>query len=178
MEKIKGVFIDAEVGNSYLRGYRDPQRPTRDEVWRNAQILDGFSKNEKIIESLQRKYEVFVFPTLGDAVRIMTEDEEAGPDISFMITNVPHTDLMSCGGKGEFAAYQKAFEGLRVLREKFPELKIIAYTAAPDNVRKKVYEDKLVHMVRQKGLYKMFGSEMANLVYDVGRAMEGWGGCE
>ncbi|MBW3001880.1 hypothetical protein KY338_01815 [Candidatus Woesearchaeota archaeon] len=184
---IKGVFVRAIPNNGPTAGYPE--------------------QNTKILEGLRKKYEIITYESLENAAYQMTHDDKKRcSDVSFMITNIPYTvqtpvvaaikaekirerlenlvgeerkkECNRISEENEFNAYEEAFECLRKLKEAFPKMKIIAYTAAHDNVRRKVYDDKLVFRVHQRNHRSGPVWEKVNLIHGVESALEGWQGCE
>lgn len=185
--KMKGIFIKA--------------MPT------NGPTLSYINQNDKILEDLRKDYEVITYHSLEHAAYQMTHDDaEKCSDAAFLITNIPFAvqtpeiakiksektrkrleglvdeerkkELEKISKESEFQAYKTAFECLRQLRQSFPDMKIIAYTAAHETVRKKVYEDDLAFAVHQRGHRGGKIWERCNLVHGVKRALEGWRQCE
>ena|GEM_PF-4154518 len=183
----KCVFIEAMPNNGYARNYQE--------------------QNKKILKVLKEKYEVRTYHSLEHAAYQMTHaDAEQRSGVSFMITNIPYqvqmleiakiktesirkrleglvgeekeAELKKISDENEFRAYREAFECLRKLKQAFPEMKIIAYSAAHETVRKKVYEGNLVFRVHQRNHKSGPAWERANLINGIERALEGWQGCE
>lgn len=164
-------------------------------------------QNKKILEELMKKYEIIKYNHLEHAASQMTNsDAEKCTDALFLVTNIPHklqlptiaaikTEKIRQRLEGlegqerereskkitqerEFAAYSEAFECLRKIRKTFPQIKIIAYTAAHENVRKKVYDEGLAFRVHQRGHRSGLVWERSNLIQGIEKALEGWQGCE
>jgi hypothetical protein len=181
----KGIFVEAD----------------------NGPVEMHYHQNEKILELLRKKYEIITYNHLEHAAYQMTHnDAEKCRDALFLVTNIPYKIQLPTiaaikaekirqrleGLKGEererearkitkereFDAYSESFECLRKIREAFPKLKIIAYTAAHENVRKKVHDEGLVFRVHQRGHKSGAIWEKNNLIHGIEAALEGWSGCE
>ncbi|MBW2986262.1 hypothetical protein KY333_02730 [Candidatus Woesearchaeota archaeon] len=173
----------------------------------NGPTLDYIKQNEKILEDLRTDYEIIIYHSLEHAAYQMTQDDtEKCRDAAFIITNIPYAaqtpeiakikseknrkrleglvdeerkkELEKISAETEFNAYETAFECFKQLKQVFPKMKIIAYTAAHENVRKKVYDEDLVFSVHQRGHKGGKIWERCNLVLGVQRALEGWRRCE
>lgn len=184
---MKGIFINA--------------MPT------NGPTLDYLKQNEHILEDLREDYEMLTYNSLEHAAYQITHDDaEKCGNASFLITNIPFEmqspeiakrtaektrkrleslvgeerkkELEKISRETEFRAYRTAFECLKKIKQAFPEIKIIAYTAAHDNVRRKVYEEDLAFAVHQRGHKAGRIWERSNLVLGVKRALEGWRQCD
>ena len=184
---VKGIFIKALPNNGLTRNYSEQKK--------------------KILEDLREKYEISTYHSLEHAAYQMTHDDaEQCCDVSFMITNIPYqvqmpeiakikaenirkrleglvgeekeAELKKISDENEFSAYSGAFECLKKLRDLFPKMKIIAYTAAHETVRRKVYDDGLVFRVHQRGHKSGLVWERVNLVHGIEQALKGWQGCE
>lgn len=184
---IKGVFVKAIPNNGPAKDYQE--------------------QNRKILDDLGDKYDIITYESLEHAAHQMTHDDrQKCSGVSFMITNIPYTvqtpviaaikaektrkrlenlvgkerkrECEKISAETEFSAYEDAFECLRKLNAVFPKMKIIAYTAAHETVRRKVYEDRLVFRVHQRGHRSGPVWERANLTHGVEQALEGWQGCE
>lgn len=184
---VKGIFVKAGPNNGPAKDYQE--------------------QNRMILDDLEDKYDIITYESLEHAAHQMTHDDrQRCSDASFMITNIPYTvqtpviaaikaektrkrlenlvgeerksECRKITEESEFSAYEDAFECLKRLRAVFPTLKIIAYTAAHETVRRKMYEDRLVFRVHQRGHRSGPVWERANLIHGVEQALEGWQGCE
>jgi len=174
---MNGVFTQASPNSGPVREYQE--------------------QNEKILEELGKKYEVLTYHSLEHAAYQMTHDDvDQCSDASFMITNIPyavqipritviHAEKTQNRLEGlveeeetEFSAYGGAFECLRKLKKRFPKMKIIAYSAAHETVRRKVYEDDLVFSVHRRGHQAGPVWERVQLIEGIARALEGWRRCD
>ena len=173
---MKGIFIEAQPNNGPVRDYKE--------------------QNEKILESLKEQYEIITYHSLEHATyQMLQDDAEQCSDASFMITNIPYTVQTPVIAaineeriqnrldglvekETEFSAYSEAFECLRKLKQRFPKMKIIAYSAAHETVRRKVYEEDLVFSVHQRGHRAGPVWERAQLTNGIERALEGWRRCD
>jgi len=184
---MKGIFIKATPTNGSNLGY--------------------INQNEDILKDLREDYEIITYQNLEHATYQMTHDDaKKCSDAVFMITNITFEtltpeiakikaektrkrleglvdeerkkELEKISKESEFRAYKTAFDCLKKLKQSFPDMKIIAYTAAHETVRKKVYEEDLVFAVHQRGHRGGKIWERCNLVHGVKRALEGWRQCE
>ncbi|MBW2972874.1 hypothetical protein KY346_00605 [Candidatus Woesearchaeota archaeon] len=173
----------------------------------NGPAGDYQEQNKKILKVLKEKYAVITYHSLEHAAYQMTHaDAEQCSDVSFMVTNIPYSvqipeiakikaesirkrleglvgeekeaELKNISDENAFSSYKEAFECLKTLKQAFPKMKIIAYSAAHETVRKKVYEDNLAFRVHQRNHRSGPAWERANLINGIERALEGWQGCE
>ena len=183
---MKGIFIEATPKNNSLFKYKYTEQ------------------NFEILEELKNQYKIILFPTLKHAVSQITADAKAYADISFMITNIPYKintkttttikaerkrlegliknetekEFKKISDENEFSAYTEAFDCFRELKQVVPNMKIIAYTAAHESVRKKVYDNDLFFAVHQRGHSAGHVWERVQLINGVNRALEGWRRCD